>query len=193
MGSWDDNSKRCKKMRIIAGDLKGRNYDAPPFGGKTHPMNERMKNAMFNILGDISDLSILDPFGGSGGVSFESLSRGARSSQIIERDRLAYSIISKNIEKLGLSDRAKVSQVNCSSWSKNNPDEKYDLIFANPPFPDPQLSTVSDLTRHLKSSSLIILCHPGSEVTPTVNGVVVVDNRNYGDAALTFYRLGSKD
>ena len=177
-------------MKIIAGSLKGRNYDTPPFGGNTHPMNSRMKNSLFNILGDVEGLTILDPFGGSGGVSFEAVSRGAASAQIIERDRTAFNIIKKNIETLGLSDKVKVSHAACASWSKNNKEQKFDLVFVNPPFPDPQLSTVSDLSRHLKSSSLMILCTVGSEATPTVNGVVVVDNRNYGDAALAFYRLG---
>ncbi len=175
-------------MRIIAGRLKGKKFEAPS-GKQTHPMADRVKNALFNFLGDISGLEILDPFGGSGGVSFEAVSRGAKSSQVIERKYQAFKVIKDNIELLGLQDEVKASHASCHAWSENNQDQKFDLILANPPFWDMQFSTVFDLVKHLKPKGLMVLCHPGREALPTVNGVVVVDNHNYGDAALTLYRL----
>lgn len=175
-------------MRIVAGRLKGKHFESP-LGKQTHPMADRVKNALFNQLGDISGLTILDPFGGSGGVSFEAISRGAESSQVIERTYKAFKVIKENIELLGLEDQVKVTHASCMSWSENNLDLKFDLILANPPFWDMQFSTVDALVRHMKPKSLMVLCHPGREATPTVNGVVVVDNHNYGDAALTLYRL----
>lgn len=175
-------------MRIIAGRLKGKHFESPP-GNQTRPMADRVKNALFNQLGDISGLTILDPFGGSGGVSFEAISRGAASSQVIERAYKAFKTIKENIVLLGVEDQVKATHASCFSWSENNPELKFDLIFANPPFPDMQFSTVQTLTRHLKPKGLMVLCHPGRENLPTVNGVVVVDNHNYGDAALTLYRL----
>jgi len=175
-------------MRIIAGKLKGKVFDAPT-GKQTHPMADRVKNALFNQLGDISDLTVLDPFGGSGGVSFEAISRGAASSQVIERKYQAFKVIKDNIKLLGIEDQVKATHASCSSWSENNQDQKFDLILANPPFWDMQFSTVDMLVRHLKPKSLMLLCHPGREASPTVNGVVVVDNHKYGDAALSLYRL----
>lgn len=175
-------------MRIISGRLKGKHFEAPQ-GKQTHPMADRVKNALFNQLGDVSGLTILDPFGGSGGVSFEAISRGAASSQVLERKYQAFKVIKENISLLGLEDYVKATHASCSSWSENNQDAKFDLILANPPFWDMQFSTVDMLVRHMHSKSLMVLCHPGREATPTVNGVVVVDNHKYGDAALSLYRL----
>ena len=174
-------------MRIIAGSLKGRTYDAPR-GNRTHPMSDKIKNALFNMLGDVECLSVLDAFAGSGALSFEAISRGARYAQLIERDRQAFLTIEKNIQELGLEEQVKISRANVVSWSEKNPDENYDLVFCDPPYNDLQLSTVKLLVKHLKHNGLMVLSHPGSEATPTVNGVVVVDNRIYGDAALSFYR-----
>ena len=175
-------------MRIIAGELKGRHFETPK-GKQTHPMADRVKNALFNTLGDISGLRVLDPFGGSGGVSIEAVSRGAEFAQITERSSKSFRIIKKNIEDLGLEGRVKVTHASCNSWSENNEDQKFDLILANPPFWDLQFSTLEQLIKHLTPNGLMVLCHPGREDSPTVNGVVVVDNHNYGDAALSLYRL----
>ena len=63
-------------MRIISGVLGGRVFKAPN-GNKTHPMSEKIRGAMFNSLGDISGLTVLDAFSGSGAVAIEAFSRGA--------------------------------------------------------------------------------------------------------------------
>jgi 16S rRNA (guanine966-N2)-methyltransferase len=177
-------------MRIVAGSLGGRVFKAPP-GDKTHPMSEATRGALFNILGDISGKTMLDPFGGSGALSFEALSRGAQYATIIERDRVAGNIIKENIADLGLDDRCKQISANCRSWSNSSQDETFDLIICDPPYHDLQLSTVSLLIRHLNPKGLMVLSHSGrGGQVPAVNGVVVVDNRSYGDAALSFYQLG---
>lgn len=175
-------------MRIITGALKGRKFDAPK-GHKTHPMSERVRGALFNILGDIDNLTVLDAYAGSGALGFEALSRGAKSSYFIELDRLAFNIIQKNIEFLELEQQARVTNANVMSWSKRNEDKKFDILLLDPPYDKIDLSTVSDLKIHVKPNGLMVLSYSGRESAPTVNGVVVVDNKSYGDAALAFYRL----
>lgn len=175
------------RLRLIAGEFGGRIIDAPD-GFITHPMGERIRGALFNILGDISGYRVLDAFSGSGAVAFEAISRGASHVTLIEKDRIAQKIIAKNINLLVVSDRAKLIKSSVSAWSTTSPDELFDLIVCDPPYSDLQLSTVSKIIRHLKTNSLMVLSHPGRESAPTVNGVVVVDKRNYGDAALAFYR-----
>ena len=177
-------------MRVVAGTLGGRVFKAPP-GDKTHPMSEAARGALFNILGDISGKTILDPFGGTGAMSFEALSRGAAQATIIERDRIASKIIKENIAELGVGSRCKLISANCRSWSESSQNETFDLIICDPPYHDLQLSTVSLLIKHLKPNGLMVLSHSGrGGQVPAVNGVVVVDNRSYGDAALSFYQLG---
>ena len=175
-------------MRIIGGTLRGRQFDSPG-GHKTHPMNERMRGAMFNMLGDVSGLSVLDGYAGSGAVGFEALSHGARHVQFVEADKKASDTITRSIKELGVNNRAKVAMTNIEFWSKRNPELKYDLVLLDPPYDDVNLSTISLLSGHIKNKGLMVLSHPGREPAPTVNGVVVVDNRSYGDAALVYYRL----
>lgn len=152
-------------------------------------MSERMRAALFNILGDIDGIEVLDAFAGTGALGLEALSRGASRVVFIEKDRVAQNVIQENIEKLGLSRHSQLIRTTVSAWSETTEHESFDLIFADPPYHDMQLSTVSKLVMYLKPKGLMILSHSGRESAPTVNGVVVVDNRSYGDAALAFYHL----
>lgn len=175
------------RMRVIAGELGGR-FFATPDSSATHPMAERVRGALFNSLGDIQGDHVLDAFGGSGALAFEAVSRGAKSALVVERDRRAQRIIADNIESLGLTDRIKLIKTGASTWSNNNPDVQFDLVLCDPPYHDLQLSTVFQLTQHVKQNGLMVLSYPGRESAPAVNGVVVVDNVLYGDAALAYYR-----
>ncbi|MGB3023250.1 MAG: 16S rRNA (guanine(966)-N(2))-methyltransferase RsmD [Candidatus Saccharimonadales bacterium] len=189
-------------LRIIAGQFGGRTI-ATSDSYKTHPMGDRIRSSLFNILGDISGLTVLDAFAGSGSLGFEALSRGAADVTFIERDRAAQRVIAKNIETLGVATQAKLIRGSVAAWdetttivsvdNRSNDYERFDLIFADPPYNDLQLSTVFRLKNHLQPKGLMILSYPGRESVPTVNGVVVVDNRSYGDAALAFYRLDKMD
>jgi 16S rRNA (guanine966-N2)-methyltransferase len=175
-------------MRVIAGTLGGRRFNAD-IGARTHPTAERVRGALFNSLGDIAGLSILDAFAGTGAYAYEAASRGAGSVLAIDRDRRAQQVIAENIRELGLENTVKLVKANCSAWSDNNPDKQFDIVICDVPYDDVQLSTVSKLTRHVKLNGLMVLSYPGRESAPTVNGVVVVDkSKSYGDAALAYYR-----
>jgi 16S rRNA (guanine966-N2)-methyltransferase len=176
------------RVRIITGKYGGR-FISSPDTSRTHPMSERVKGAMFNVIGDVTDLKVLDAFAGTGAIGFEALSRGAAHVTFIEKDRVAQKVILENAATLGVKDEAKLIRTTVSAWDETSDGELFDLIFADPPYHDVQFSTVSRLFNHLKPNGLMILSHPGRESAPTVNGVVVVDNRSYGDAALAFYRL----
>ncbi len=175
------------RVRLIAGEFGGRFIDCPDTS-RTHPMGERIRSSLFNILGDVSGMQVLDAFAGSGAVGLEALSRGAAMVTFVEKDRIAQKVIGQNIELLGVADRSKLIKASVSSWSETADSQLYDLIVADPPYHDLQLSTVAKLVRYLKPQGLMVLSQPGRESVPTVNGVVVVDNRSYGDAALAFYR-----
>lgn len=177
-------------MRIIGGRLGGRAFEAPK-GHKTHPMSERVRGALFNKLGDIEGLTVLDAYAGSGALAFEALSRGVDYAQLVDTDKAAVSAMRVAADKLNLLDSVKISQANVSSWSQRNVNQKFDLIFIDPPYGELNLHHFSLLIQHLNSKGLMVLSYPGRESAPTVNGVVVVDNQSYGDAALAFYRLAS--
>lgn len=176
------------RVRLISGLFGGRYIEAPDTS-RTHPMGERIRSSLFNILGDVSGLKVLDAFAGTGAIGLEALSRGAESATFIERDRIAQKVLANNIALLGVEDRAKLIKTSVASWDETAAEQGYDIIFMDPPYHDLQLSTAFRLVKYLKPKGLMILSLPGRESAPTVNGVVVVDKRSYGDAALAFYRL----
>ena len=141
------------------------------------------------MLGDrVEGATVLDAFAGSGAIGYEALSRGAERVTFVERDRIAQKVIANNATVLGVkSNEMKLVKAPVSGWSKTTT-EVFDLIFVDPPYHDPQLSTAMELIGLLKPNGLMVLSYPSRSEVPTKLGVVVVDNRSYGNASLAFYR-----
>jgi 16S rRNA (guanine966-N2)-methyltransferase len=166
----------------------GRKIEAPDTG-HTHPMSERARGALFNSLGTLTQgAEVLDAFAGTGALGLEAISRGATHATFIDRDRTAQKIIDANITTLDVSSQTSLIKTSVSRWCETIGDQRFDLIFADPPYDDTQFSTVEMLLGLLKPKGLMVLSHPGRGEVPTKTGVVVVDNRSYGNAFLTFYR-----
>lgn len=175
-------------MRIIAGTLKGRNFQEPR-GHHTHPMSEKIRGAMFNTLGDIEGLTFLDAFAGSGALSFEAASRGAKSVIAIDKDRAAHKIIEKNVKDLRLQKQVHVTAANTGGWSIHNMEKRFDIVLLDPPFENLQLNLLQRLiNRHVKKSGLAVLSIPGRMDIPGFERTKVVTSKDYGDAQLVFYR-----
>jgi 16S rRNA (guanine966-N2)-methyltransferase len=178
-------------VRIIAGQFGGRKIDAPD-RKSTHAMSERGRNAMFNSIGDeVQGARILDAFAGSGSIGIEALSRGATSAVFVEKDRIAANIIAKNLTMLDLEQRSKLIRTSVHNWIESMEPETFDIIFADPPYHDTQFSTVSRLFELLKPGGRMVLSHPGIGEVPIRSGIVVVDNRSYGNLYLTSFRRDS--
>ncbi len=175
-------------LRIISGQFGGRLIQSPE-GRVTHPMSDRVRGSLFNIIGnELKDAEVLDVFAGSGSLGIEAISRGAKKVTFIDRDRSACKILVDNITTLNISSLTTVVQIGASTWINKNQDKSYDIIFADPPYNDMQLSTVSRLGGLLNPNGLMVLSYLGKDEVPTVDGIVVVDNRSYGTASLAFYR-----
>lgn len=175
-------------MRIIAGNLGSRQFKSPP-GHRTHPMGDRIRTALFNTLGDIEGLTVLDAFGGSGALSFEAISRGAKHATILEMDRDAYDVIEENITALKLSDRTQLVHINARSWSYRNNTERFDLVFCDPPYDQIQETVIEKLAKHTRSGGLMVLSLPAhGDIRLPVNKYELITTKSYGDAVLHFYR-----
>lgn len=174
-------------MRIVAGNLGGRQFEATP-GKLTHPMSEKARGGLFNTLGSIEGLSVLDAFAGTGALSFEALSRGAKHSTAIDLDRHAKNVIQKNSQQLGLKEHINIIMANISTWSDNNPDMLFDLVLCDPPYDKLRLAIIQKLTRHVRPNGLLVLSWPGKITYPLLKGLSPLKNQNYGDAQLVFYR-----
>jgi len=174
-------------MRVIAGRLGGRQFDSP-HGHRTHPMSDKVRGGLFNVLGDIEGLIVLDAFAGSGALSFEAISRGAASALAIDADKRAHMVITKNIVDLGLAEEVKAVRAFTNAWSTRHQDQKFDIILADPPYDELPFRDLKILPRHLKEGGIIALSWPGKDDPYFLPGFDEVNIKNYGDAQLVFYR-----
>lgn len=180
------------RVRVIAGKHGGRMLDAPR-GRATHPMGERVRGAMFNsLISEIPGARVLDAYAGTGVVGFEALSRGAREVIAVEHGRAAQKVIANSMETLHVEPHEyTLFRGRVQSFLGSRPDERFDIIFVDPPYYDynRHLSTVERLFALLKPGGLMVISKPGKcEEVVLPNGIVVVDNRSYGEAHLSFYR-----
>lgn len=173
-------------MRVIAGRLGGRTFSSPT-GHRTHPMSERVRGALFNALGDIEGLTILDAFAGSGALSIEAISRGAAHAVAIDIDKSAHRAILENIRQLGLSQQIKAVRANASGWNENNADKTFDIIICAPPYDDLQLPLITKLVEHMTATGLYVLDWPGNLPPPDLAGLRIAKLLGFGDAQLVFY------
>jgi len=120
-------------MRVVAGELRGRRFDAPP-GRDTRPTTDKVREAVFNALGSLDvvrDAVVVDLFAGSGGMGIEALSRGAAEVVFVERDRAALRVLRDNLKALGIDDRARVLQGDVLIAARG---VRADLVLADPPY-----------------------------------------------------------
>lgn len=121
-------------MRVVAGDLRGRRIEAPE-SQSTRPTTDKVREAVFNALGSldaVEDAVVVDLFAGTGAMGIEALSRGARRCIFFETDRAALSVLKRNLETLGLTERSEVRPVDAVSSSAKVAGAN--LVIADPPY-----------------------------------------------------------
>src|SRR3954452_8003358 len=118
-------------MRVIAGAFRGRTLQAPR-GRRTRPTADRVREAVFSMLGPVDGLRVLDLFAGSGALAIEALSRGAAEAILVERDPRALAAISRNVEATGAA--AAVRRRDALAWLRAYREAPFDLVFVDPPY-----------------------------------------------------------
>jgi 16S rRNA (guanine966-N2)-methyltransferase len=176
-------------MRIIAGKFGGRTIQSPKTA-KTHPMSEKMRGGLFNTLGDISGLAVLDAFAGSGALGLEALSRGASSVTFIENDRSAQKIIQKNCQTLGVEEYTKLISASVSAWLATNKGYNFDIIVADPPYDKIPLQILQKLVERVAAQGIIVYSLPPKVYVDLPKGrFETVLEKNYGDGNMVFIRI----
>lgn len=182
-------------MRIIAGKAKGRRLKAPK-GEATRPTTDRVKESLFAILGDITESRWLDLYGGSGAISLEAISRGAKEAVLIESGREALKIIAENVALTGFSAQCtyykntaqKAVDMLCAKGAV------FDYIFLDPPYASQEVAHLLSKKELLKclSKEGIVILEQGHAFTGAQD-FEVIDQRKYGDTYLTFLRCKDED
>ncbi len=174
-------------MRVIAGRLGGRTFDSPRTH-RTHPMSDRVRGALFNTLGPLDGLSVLDAFSGSGACGIEAASRGAASVLSVEVDMAAGRTIAENIDALDLGAVMTLRRQNVATWSRDNPDALFDVVLADPPYDAIKPELLERLSAHVRPDGVFAVSLPGRADAPVYPGLTLLQCKNYGDAQLVFCR-----
>jgi 16S rRNA (guanine966-N2)-methyltransferase len=123
-------------MRVIAGTHRGRRFHGPR-GTALRPTSDRVREALFSILGNrLPDSRFLDLYAGTGAVGIEAVSRGARHVVCVESDSDALKLLHKNLSDCGMNHRVKArGQTVKQFFSRaDQVDGPYDIVFADPPY-----------------------------------------------------------
>lgn len=179
-------------MRVIAGSARGRKLKLVP-GDSTRPIMDRVKEALFSILGyAIRDTIFLDLYAGTGSVGIEALSRGAAQAVFIDTDKLAIKTIYDNLTLTGLTGRAVVRRADALALLKGSPDRDYDFIYIAPPqYHNLWQRTLEALDANPDwippGTTVIVQIDPQEHQPLAFQHLEQTDERRYGKTMLLFF------
>ena len=175
-------------VQITSGDYKRRKIKTP--GEGTHPMGERERLALFNMISSyLPGATVIDAFAGSGALGTEALSRGAKEVIFIEKNPKAMQVIKENCALLGI-EKEKIEfycgSVNAFCEKAKNASKKVDIVLADPPYDKFNTKEVEPLINLLNSNGILVLSHPGK--TPELSGMMLFKTQKYASAHLSVYK-----
>lgn len=179
-------------LRVISGRAKGRRLQSVA-GDRTRPITDRVKEALFDILGaDVADSRWWDVFAGTGAVGIEALSRGAAAVRFTEFARAALETIRANLEATGLADRGEVRRADAFSLLAARPDARFHYIYVAPPqYKDLWSTALSELDRNIDwltdDGWTIAQIAPGEYRELELANIREFDQRKYGTTLLVFF------
>ena len=177
-------------MRVIAGELKGQRLVAPR-GWKVRPTSDRVREAVFSILGDrVEGARVIDLYCGTGALAIEALSRGAASAVLVDRDtRPALG----NVQRLGLDARAELVRADVGRWlgevSSSPAAGKFDLVFVDAPYrlADRVTEDLNTHLPHLLAKGGRAVVESGARRPLRIDSLEPLRQRRYGAADVTVY------
>ena len=171
-------------MRIVAGDFKGRRLHAPR-GGRTRPTADRVREALFSMLGDVSGAHVLDLYAGSGALGIEALSRGAGGALFVERDQRALAALRRNLDAVGA--HADIRRQDAMRFLAR-PEGWFDLVFCDPPYDDaPRVAAaLADALPEITRENARIVTESDKR-NPLLLPLPLLVERAYGDTRIAIH------
>ena len=184
-------------MRIIAGTHRGRRISAPR-GTATRPTADRVREALFSIVGPIEGLDVLDLFAGSGALGLEALSRGAASATFVESGRPAVACLRANVAALGMGDRARIVARDWRSAlvAERAARRRFGLCLLDPPYSltDRVVAQLGpELAPLAGPPGIVVIEHSAARPPPEPSGLEITSrtDRTYGDTSVTVMRVAA--
>lgn len=179
-------------MRVVAGIAKGHCLQAPK-GTKTRPTADRVKEAVFSVLGElVLEANVLDAYGGSGALGIEALSRGAANVVFFEKDREAQNTIKKNLMKTDFEKQAAVHGGDVVKMLPNLTKAAFDLVFLDPPYNRGEIAKIETVLLRkgiLAENAVIILETVKKQPELFQTGEWELKKTSqYGDTAVYYYK-----
>ncbi len=177
-------------MRVTSGTGRGRRLKVPS-GSRVRPTSDKVKQALFNILGDrVIDAEFLDLFAGAGGIGLEALSRGAGRVVFVDSSRESIDAVKHNVELTDFSSRAQTVLSKVESFLRKQ-SRPFDIVFLDPPYAaelQPLLELIA-AAGVAKTDGIVIAEHfkkqPSSEKAGSLS---LYREARYGDTVLAFYK-----
>lgn len=186
-------------MRIVAGEFGGRRLKAVP-GMATRPTTDKVKEALFNIIGPYFDGGrSLDLFAGSGGLSIEGVSRGIDETVLIDRQYAAIQTIRDNVEVTKAPEKFDIIKRDANRALKElaTRGDQFNLVYFDPPYAQQkivdQMATLRALNLLKPHARIVCETDQKAKLPETVPGYDFIERRDYGITELTIYALGSED
>jgi 16S rRNA (guanine(966)-N(2))-methyltransferase RsmD len=177
-------------MRVIAGSQKGRIL-AGPKSAKIRPALDKVKQAIFNILGDVEGLQVLDLFAGTGSIGIEALSRGAHFAVFADSEPEALRLIRENLKRTDFEKQARILKLRLPFRRFTDPPFPFDLIFVDPPYDrnlvNPTLRAIAR-EKILAPRGTVVVEHSPREPIEEDVGLAIIDRRKYGQTLISFLK-----
>ena len=177
------------RVRIVAGSLGGRVLRAP-HGAATRPTSEKVREAIFSILGP-ADGAALDLFAGSGALGLEAVSRGASRAVFVEKGRPALDALRRNLRDLGVADRAEIVAGDVVAYLGRPGIGRFRWVFIDPPYrTDLAVRALVALpAAALDEDAVVVVEHDRRNSPADQHGSLLrTDLRRYGDTCISLYR-----
>ena len=171
------------ELRITGGEFGGRRIRVPR--GDVRPTTERVREAVFSILGNIAGARVLDLFCGSGALAIEALSRGASEATLVDtRPATAR----RNLESLGLVQRARTVRSDAARFLRRAEASSFDLVLCDPPYrlADRLAGDLDPLIRRALANGGRVMVETSPD-RPLPLGLPLVTERGYGDTLIRIH------
>jgi 16S rRNA (guanine966-N2)-methyltransferase len=175
--------------RIIAGDARGRRLAAPR-GTATRPTSDKVRGAVFNLLGQFFDGGeVLDLYAGTGALALEALSRGCARAVCVEADRGAAEALRRNAVACGYEGRVEILHARLPQALARLAPGRFALAFVDPPYAEGPDAALQELGALMAPGGRVVAEHDARRPPPDEAGALaLVDRRAYGDTGISIYR-----
>ena len=172
-------------MRIVGGKYRHRLISWPDDQTNTRPTKDRVREAVFSALGDISGVTVLDLYAGSGAMGLEALSREASFCYFVDIAPIALKTLKANINSLSIPQEQYMVIARKDIDAINHINKKVDLLILDPPYKQGKYNEIIDICKNILNDKSIIVCESDHKLNFDESDYSKIKEYKYGDTLVT--------